>query len=116
LKLNVEKIAYSGHLLLVVARRRTNVAIAMQMAALAREVGESMPLSTASAGGDSQRLRGIPAIGRGVPGAMRGSRPDVFNGRLDPIARRLAELAWDIDSTSPGTQPEEAYLAKEAAA
>jgi hypothetical protein len=32
-------------------------------------------LLNATAGGDSRRLRGIPAIGRGCPGAIRGSDP-----------------------------------------
>ncbi len=29
-----------------------------------------------SNGGDEERLRGIPAIGRGVSGEIRGTRPD----------------------------------------
>ncbi|HEX5370058.1 MAG TPA: hypothetical protein VFY10_11640 [Dehalococcoidia bacterium] len=29
----------------------------------------------ATAGGDERRLRGIPAIGRGVQGAINGTRP-----------------------------------------
>jgi hypothetical protein len=31
---------------------------------------------TASAGGDHQRLRGIPAIGRGVAGAIHNTQPE----------------------------------------
>ena len=31
----------------------------------------------ATSGGDERRLRGLPAIGRGVQGAIRGTRPDV---------------------------------------
>jgi hypothetical protein len=33
------------------------------------------PAAGATAGGDELRLRGLPAIGRGVQGAIRGSRP-----------------------------------------
>ena len=41
------------------------------------DVGNDTPASSAgaTAGGDRQRLRGIPAIGPGVAGAIRGSRP-----------------------------------------
>lgn len=41
------------------------------------EIGEESPLSAAgaTAAGDEQRLRGIPAIGRGAAGAIRGTRP-----------------------------------------
>lgn len=34
------------------------------------------PAAGATPAGDEERLRGIPAIGRGVGGAMRGTRPD----------------------------------------
>lgn len=33
-------------------------------------------LTRATAGGDERKLRGIPAIARGVPGEIPGSRPD----------------------------------------
>ena len=42
------------------------------------ETGESAPVQTvarATLGGDERRLRGIPAIGRGVSGAIPGTRP-----------------------------------------
>jgi hypothetical protein len=42
------------------------------------ETGEAAPPKTtagASNGGDWERLRGLPAIGRGVSGAVRGSDP-----------------------------------------
>ena len=34
-----------------------------------------VPTAGTTAGGDWQRLRGVPAIGRGVQGAIRGTRP-----------------------------------------
>lgn len=34
------------------------------------------PTRGATAGGDSRKLRGIPAIGRGVSGAIPGTRPE----------------------------------------
>ena len=40
-----------------------------------REVGDEQPASAAGAAGDERRLRGVPAIGRGVAGAIRGTRP-----------------------------------------
>lgn len=42
------------------------------------EVGEPAPVTIlrATAGGDERRLRGIPAIGRGVAGAVPGTRPE----------------------------------------
>ena len=42
------------------------------------ETGEAAPpkvTAGSTAGGDSERLRGLPAIGRGVSGAIRGSDP-----------------------------------------
>lgn len=33
------------------------------------------PIKGATAGGDERKLRGIPAIGRGVQGAIQGTRP-----------------------------------------
>jgi len=42
------------------------------------ETGEPTPtrILNATAGGDERRLRGIPAIGRGVAGAITGTRPE----------------------------------------
>jgi len=40
------------------------------------EIGEEAPTTTrATAGGDERKLRGIPAIGRGVAGAIPGTAP-----------------------------------------
>lgn len=41
----------------------------------AREAGPTPIARGATAGGDQRRLRGIPAIGRGVQGAIPGTRP-----------------------------------------
>jgi hypothetical protein len=45
---------------------------------IVREVGhEDAPgVAGGTAGGDERRLRGIPAVGRGCSGAIRGMRPD----------------------------------------
>jgi hypothetical protein len=36
---------------------------------------EDRPVTGATAGGDERKLRGIPAIARGVPGHIPGTRP-----------------------------------------
>ena len=49
-----------------------------KLAKILLETGEmAPPAQTAgvTSGGDPERLRGLPAIGRGVSGAMRGSDP-----------------------------------------
>lgn len=50
---------------------------ARKLAEILLETGEALPVKTASAtsGGDWQRLRGLPAIGRGCAGAIRGTDP-----------------------------------------
>ncbi len=52
---------------------------AKQMARIAQDTATSdTPIRSAkgaTAGGDERRLRGIPAIGRGVAGAIAGSSP-----------------------------------------
>lgn len=53
------------------ARLERNIAIALTAPDL-----DSNRTSTATAGGDEQKLRGIPAIARGVSGHIPGSRPD----------------------------------------
>ena len=47
------------------------------LARILLEVGEPTPerLTSSAAGGDTSRLRGLPAIGRGVSGAVPGSDP-----------------------------------------
>ena len=52
------------------ARLERNISLAQTAPDL-----NSTRLSTATAGGDEQKLRGIPAIGRGVQGAIPGSSP-----------------------------------------
>jgi len=48
-----------------------------RIARILLETGEHGPthIGHATAGGDQRRLRGIPAIGRGVTGAINGSSP-----------------------------------------
>jgi hypothetical protein len=120
-RLDQERIISDGRLVLVVQRLRVTQALSRQLVELAREADQPLPGKGATAAGDVSKLRGIPAIGRGVPGAIRGSRPDVTTIAvgLHYDARsvyQLGVLAGDIDGTSPGTQPEEALMAKEDAA
>lgn len=59
-------------------RRRQDAVHARMLARIALEVGENVPqrpIAGATAGGDERKLRGIPAVGRGVAGAIRGTRP-----------------------------------------
>lgn len=56
---------------------------ARQLARIAKEVGGSLAdeksdRTYGSTAGDERTLRGIPAIGRGVSGAIPGSRPDAL--------------------------------------
>jgi hypothetical protein len=47
-----------------------------KLARILLETGEAAPQQKgATAGGDERKLRGIPAIGRGVSGAIHGSVP-----------------------------------------
>jgi hypothetical protein len=49
------------------------------LARVARETGNTLPprqAPGATAGGDQRALRGIPAIGRGVTGAITGTNPN----------------------------------------
>ena len=49
---------------------------AQLIASIAREAEPSTPMRpSATPAGDERRLRGIPAIGRGVGGAIPGTRP-----------------------------------------
>jgi hypothetical protein len=58
-------------------RRQEQAADRENVDRILREVSDEPPSSGAgaTAAGDWRRLRGIPAIGRGVAGAIRGSRP-----------------------------------------
>jgi hypothetical protein len=108
---NVQRIDDEGRLNLLVQRRRLNANLARQLTELAQEADQPLP-SRASAAGSWEKLRGIPALGRGVGGAIRGTRPDqVF--MPEGVTYQLAVLATGIDGTSPGTQPEEALLEAE---
>lgn len=64
-------------------RKRPEIAeLEAQQAQLIRDAmqdadpGTPMRDGPATAGGDPQRLRGIPAIGRSVSGAIRGTDPE----------------------------------------
>lgn len=55
-----------------------NAHCAKQLAQFAREADDSLVLRTvrgATPAGDEQRLRGIPALARGVGGTIRGTQP-----------------------------------------
>ena len=58
-------------------RRQLQAEDAANVERIVAEVGEQDVSGVAgvTSGGDERRLRGIPAIGRGVPGAIRGTRP-----------------------------------------
>jgi hypothetical protein len=52
-----------------------------RQARIALETGQPLPPPSSSsrktpAGGDARQLRGIPALARGVSGAINGTRPD----------------------------------------
>lgn len=49
-----------------------------KLAAILLETGEALPVKQtagSTSGGDEQRLRGLPAVGRGVSGAIKGTDP-----------------------------------------
>lgn len=116
--LNVEPIVYEGHLVRAVQGMRMKAATARQLAEFAREADQPLPSKGATAAGDPERLRGLPAVvGRGsIGGAIRGTLPHVEALREDrAAAHALAVLVRDdVDGASPGTQPEQALLAAEA--
>ena len=58
-------------------RRQLQAQDEAKVARIVKEVGDEPPSSSAgaTAAGDSRRLRGIPAVGRGCAGAIRGSNP-----------------------------------------
>ena len=58
-------------------RRQLQAEDAAKLDRIIREVEEREPSRSAgvTAGGDERRLRGVPAIGRGVAGAIRGTNP-----------------------------------------
>ena len=56
-------------------RRQEQAADRENLDRIVREVGDDEPPSVAGAAAPADRLRGIPAIGGGVSGAIRGTRP-----------------------------------------
>jgi hypothetical protein len=58
-------------------RRQLEADDRAKVARIVREVGEEDVAGVAggTAGGDERRLRGIPAVGRGCAGAIRGTNP-----------------------------------------
>jgi hypothetical protein len=49
---------------------------AERLGRILEEVGDApVAVGKATAGGDPRRLRGVPAVGRGVSGAVSGSQP-----------------------------------------
>ena len=59
-------------------RRQLAALDAEKVGRIVREVGGADPGGVAgvTAGGDERRLRGIPAVGRGCGGEIRGTPPD----------------------------------------
>jgi hypothetical protein len=105
-------IPYDGHLSLALSRMRLANNLTRQLVSLARETDSPMPTRPSAASGDPERLRGLPAIGRSVSGAVRGSDPyRALAGRDREVAILVRDLS---DGASPGSQPEEACLAAEA--
>lgn len=77
---NFMPIPAEGRLSRVVRRQQENVAHAELLERIAREVGGNVAEEQAKHRGtytavDGIALRGIPAIGRGCSGAIRGTRP-----------------------------------------
>jgi hypothetical protein len=71
-----EPIDADGRLLRAVQRQRLDEHYAKQLAEAARDTDSVLPERFASKlPGDERALRGIPAIGRGVTGAIPGTRP-----------------------------------------
>lgn len=62
-------------------RKAQAAADAHKIARILLETGEAAPITIghATAGGDERKLRGIPAIARGVAGAIPGTSPHHSN-------------------------------------
>lgn len=58
-------------------RRQLATQDALKLTRILLETGEPAPITIGhgTAGGDERKLRGIPAIGRGVTGAIPGTSP-----------------------------------------
>lgn len=65
------------NIVLAVKHRQLETHFARERARIALETStiEATTITSATAGGDERRLRGIPAIGRGVAGHIPGTRP-----------------------------------------
>lgn len=57
-------------------RQQEAAELERQVARIALEAGGELQHGAATAAGDPRRLRGIPAIGYGVSGALAGSQPE----------------------------------------
>lgn len=73
-------ISNEGRGLRYIRRQRENIELDRQLIQIAIEADANIPtapstVAQATLPGDERRLRGIPAIGRGVAGAINGSRP-----------------------------------------
>jgi hypothetical protein len=68
-------IEYDGRLSLAVKHQRLIREQALLLVEICREVEQPLPAAGGTARGDAVRLRGLPAVGRGVQGAIRGSVP-----------------------------------------
>lgn len=73
------------NILLALKRRLLDEHYAKQLATIARDTGEPQPdRFQQKLPGDELALRGLPALGRGVSGEIRGTRPDRAIEHLDP--------------------------------
>jgi hypothetical protein len=68
--------------------------------AVAEAAGDSEPDPKWVAPADDLAVRGIPAIGSGVGGALSGSRPDTIVG-LDPYTRRKLARRTRAERSDP---------------
>jgi hypothetical protein len=110
---NVEPIAAESRLNRLVQRTRLNANLARQLSDFSRETDSPLP-TRATAAGDPAKLRGVPCVGRGLSGVVRGTRPDtrIF---MEGAAFDLAVLVRENgNGVSPGTDPVEALLEAEA--
>jgi hypothetical protein len=114
------RIGYEGHLLRSVRRQAENAALARQVARICLEANEPLPVAaSATLAGDPVKLRGLPAVGgRGsVGGAVKGTLPHVagLNAADRALSHALSVLVRDdANGASPGSEPLEETLRKEA--
>lgn len=63
--------------LIVVRNQRLDAENARRLARIARETGQALPRKPPpGSAADALTLRGIPAVGRGVSGQIRGTQPE----------------------------------------